>query len=255
MSYRKGLVFLLAANIVSACGGSKVINEPEPLVIAEPLASASDTRISANLDWIIYRGGPGSWVERADWDEYLIRVHNDSEDLIRITGVVVIDSTDTQVERGGNRVQLIEETKQIKSRYDDKEIEVSAGPGSLVVAGTAAAAVTGVTLGVYAAGYGYGAAATGVGLAAASVVLIPIAVVDYVARSMNNEQVDQQIKSRQTLFPSEIRPTQEVHLDLFFPLAPSPKWIELTYLDSNEVRTLIIDTSSALDGLHIAETE
>jgi len=255
MSSRIGSVFMLAACLLAACGGSQVIEDPEPLVITEPLVSASDQRLSANLDWIIYRDGPGSWAEKVDWDEYLIRVYNSSDGPVRIVDVAVIDSTGTRIERGGNRHQLIEGTRQTTSRYKDHGLEVNAGPGSWVVAGASAAAVTGVALGVYAAGF-FGAATGGaIAVAAASIVLLPVATIDFVGQSMNNEKIDHQIKSRQTLFPSALQPNQNVHLNLFFPLAPSPRQIELTYVDSDGVHTLTVDTRSTLHGLHIAQAE
>jgi hypothetical protein len=190
-----------------------------------------------------------------DWDEYLMRVENTSDDLLRIADVIVIDSTGTRIERGGNPHELVEGTRQTKSRYKDEGLEVNAGPGSLVVAGTAAAGVTGVALGVASAGYIGAAGATAVGAAAASVILLPVLAVDGVARGMDSEQINQQIKSRQTLFPSALQPGEERHLDLFFPLAPSPRQIELTYVDSDGEHTLAVDTRSALDGLHIAQAE
>ena len=124
-----------------------------------------------------------------------------------------------------------------------------------MVAGAAAAGVTAVTVGVASASYIGAAGATAVGVAAASIILLPVLAVDGVARASNNKQVDQQIRSRQTLFPSVLHPTQEQYLDLFFPLAPSPRQIDLTYMDSDGEHTLTIDTRSALDGLHLPQVK
>lgn len=248
-------VFLLIACLLAACGGSKVTKEPDPLVVSKPLATASDMRLSANLDWIIYRDGPGSWAKDVDWDEYLIRVQNLSVEPIRITNVVVFDSTGTRVERGGNLRQLVDGTKQTKRRYKDEGLKVNAGAGGLVIAGTAAAGITGVALGTAAAGY-YGATAGAiVGVGAASMVLLPVLAVDGVVRAMNSQKVNEQIESRQTLFPLVLQDTQERHLDLFFPLAPSPRQVDLTYVDSDGEHSLNIDTRAALDGLHLVRVD
>lgn len=59
---------------LSACGGTKVLKDPQSLVITEPLASNADQYISATLDWVIFRDGPGTWAKNVDWDEYMIRV-------------------------------------------------------------------------------------------------------------------------------------------------------------------------------------
>jgi hypothetical protein len=36
-------------------------------------------------------------------------------------------------------------------------------------------------------------------------------------------------------------------------LTPSPRQIELTYVDSQGEHTLIVDTHSSLEGLHLAQ--
>ena len=65
-----GVAAVLAT--LSACGGTKVLGEPQPLVLEEALVTAAgDTGVTASLDWIIVRGGPGTWAKNADWDEYL----------------------------------------------------------------------------------------------------------------------------------------------------------------------------------------
>ena len=44
---------------------------------------------------------------------------------------------------------------------------------------------------------------------------------------------------------------KEAPLDVFFPLAPSPRRIELMYADESGQHILLIDTHAALHGLHI----
>ena len=63
---------------------------------------------------------------------------------------------------------------------------------------------------------------------------------------MNNE-----IELRQTLLPLEIPANEKLGVNIFFPLAPSPSVVELIYVDATGEHRLIIDTSKALDGLHI----
>jgi hypothetical protein len=72
---RLGFVALLIV-CLSGCGGTKVLKEPEPLAITQSIANASDDALSARLDWIIYRDGPGTWAKNVDWDEYMIGVKN-----------------------------------------------------------------------------------------------------------------------------------------------------------------------------------
>ncbi len=58
--------FLLLLLGLSGCGGTKVLKEPEPLVVTRPLATASDQHLSATLDWVIFRDGPGTWAKNVD---------------------------------------------------------------------------------------------------------------------------------------------------------------------------------------------
>ena len=77
-----------------------------------------------NLDWVIVRNGPGSWAEDADWDEYLVRVSNNSEVSVRITSATVFDSLLTALETSGQRTHLIDESKKTTERYSGQGLSV-----------------------------------------------------------------------------------------------------------------------------------
>ncbi len=245
---------LAIAIALSGCGGTKVLKEPEPLVVTESLASASDQRLAATLDWVIVRDGPGTWARNVDWDEYLIRVQNLADDSIQVTNIIVVDSIGTPVESRHDRKQLVKGTKQTKKRYKGEGLEVKAGAGvgTLLAAGAAAGA-TAVAV-VYAVGPlaisgGAAAAATG------GLLLVPVFAVGGVMRGVNNSKVNKQIESRQTLLPIALQREEEKSLDIFFPLTPSPRQIELTYVDSRGDHILIIDTHTALEGLHLVQAD
>ena len=87
---QSGILLLLLA--LSGCGGTKVLKESEPLVVTQSLATASDQRLTATLDWVIVRDGPGTWGKNVDWDEYLIRVQNLSDESLELTIISVVDS-------------------------------------------------------------------------------------------------------------------------------------------------------------------
>jgi hypothetical protein len=74
-------------------------------------------------------------------------------------------------------------------------------------------------------------------------------------RGVNNSRVNKQIRSRQTLLPIGLQEEEEKSLDVFFPLTPSPRQVEITYADSQGDHTLIIDTHAALEGLHLAQAD
>ena len=89
-------MFLLPALI--ACGGTKVLKNPEPMELVRPLTVATDDRITLLLDWVIVRGGPGTWAKNADWDEYLLRIQNNHAEPISVTSIAVYDSMETRQE-------------------------------------------------------------------------------------------------------------------------------------------------------------
>ena len=247
-----GLAILLLLLAISACGGAKVLKEPEPLVVTRPLATASDQHLSVTLDWVIVRDGPGTWAKNVDWDEYLLRVQNLGDDSIRVTNITVLDSLGTRIETGDSRKQLVKGTKKTKRRYKGEGLKVKAG----VSAGTllAAGAITAVTVASVGGAVVLGGSALAAGVAT-GVLLVPVLAVGGVFRGVNNSKVNNQIESRQTLLPVELQDEVENSLHVFFPLAPSPRQLELTYVDSRGEHTLIVDTQVALDGLHLLQAE
>ncbi len=161
-----GFLFLLLG--LSGCGGTKVLKEPEPLVVTRPLAKASDQHLSATLNWVIFRDGPGTWAKNVDWDEYMIGVENLSGDSLQVTSITVVDSLGTPIESRQSRKQLVKGTKETKRRYKGEGLKVKAGvsggilvgTGIVVAAGTSSAGAAGLA-GASAAGGGRGCGFTG----------------------------------------------------------------------------------------------
>jgi hypothetical protein len=58
---------LVCLLVLSGCGGTKVLKEAQPIQTTRPLATASDQQVTAILDWVIVRDGPGTWAKNADW--------------------------------------------------------------------------------------------------------------------------------------------------------------------------------------------
>jgi hypothetical protein len=250
---RKSLLLISVTSIyiLAGCGGSKILKEPEPLEVTQSLATASDQHLSATLDWIIFRDGPGTWAKNVDWDEYMIGVENVSRDSLQVTNIIVVDSLGTQIEAREDRKELVRGTKKTKRRYKGEGLKVKAGVsgGVLVGAGVVAAASTS---GLGAAAMAGGGAAAG---AAAVVVLVPVLAVGGVFRGINNSKVNNQIESRQTLLPIVLEEEEKKNIVLFFPLSPSPRRIEVSYVDLRGDHTLIVDTQAALDGLHLVQAK
>ena len=243
--------FLLLLIGLSGCGGTKVLKEPEPLVVTQSLATASDQHLSATLDWVIFREGPGTWAKNVDWDEYMIGVENLSGDSLQLTNITVVDSLGTPIEPRQSRKQLVKGTKETKRRYKGEGLKVKAGLSGGVLVGTGIVVAAG-TSGLGAAAMAGGAAAAG---AATVVVLVPVLAVGGVFRGINNSKVNNQIESRQTLLPIVLEEEEKKNLVLFFPLSPSPRRIEISYVDRRGDHTLIVDTQAALEGLHLVQAE
>jgi len=260
---KKTSIFIACIFIVvlSGCAkGTKLIKEPEPYEIAKPIASASDERLVATLDWMIVRAGPGAWAKNADWDEFLLRFENLSDSSIQITNVLVYDSLGTQIDTRPDRKKLVKGSKETKRRYADSDIKIMAGWG------VGALAVTGVMAGMAAysivtsaIGFGGFGATSSVGTASAAgvvggmavVVAAPVLVFSPIQRSSDNRKVNKEIIRRQTVLPLEIPSSQELPADLFFPLTPSPTHLEIIYTDTENEYRLIVDTREALNGLHL----
>ena len=259
MKYKRmklGAIIVAATlwSCLAGCGGSKVLNEPNPLTVTQSLATASDQRLSATLDWVIVQGGPGTWAKNAYWDEYLLRISNQSDLPIQLTDIIVVDSLNTRTAPLSERKQLVKGSKKTTKRYKKSGIKVHAGSGTrkMLVAGAAAGgAAAGAAAGAGTAFVGAGAGA----VAGAAIVLAPVLIVGGIVRGARHRAVNTQIEQRQTLLPLDVPAGSELMLDVFLPLAPSPGTVELAYSDATGEHVIVIDTSAALNGLHIESSD
>lgn len=239
---------------LSACGGGTrlIKNAPPPPQASAPLATASNAALSAELQWVVVRDGPGTWARNADWDEYLLQVRNVSAAPIQLTGVTLFDSMDQSNAASASRSALVDASRANARRYKDSGLKVAAGRGRglALVAGGAGATTMGMGA-AYASlmGAGSGATAAAGGLLLAGPALVTMAIV----RGVRKGAVSKRIKERSTVFPLAIEASQSQALDVFFPLAPAPRRIDIHYTDATGTHVLSTDTSKALDGLHIEE--
>lgn len=255
---RKIVVGILALTILclGGCGGTKILKEPKVLELKNPLAASEDASLTASFDWVIVRDGPGTWAKNAAWDEYLLRVHNLSDDGISIESFVIYDSLDTMIASSGNRKKLVKGSKAAAKRYKGEGLKVKAGlGGAALVAVGGATYVAGMGLGVAALAGTGASAATGMVVAVGAILAAPLIVVGGIVRGVNVSKVTNEIQSRNTNFPLILGAGDEAAVDIFFPLTPSPKKIEVNYFDAKGTHQLIIDTAEVLNGLHLRATE
>lgn len=250
------VVLLLVVFCLTGCGGTKILNNPKNLELQGPLVVESDTRLTAGLDWVIVRDGPGTWSKNADWDEYLIRVHNTADSEISIESIVIYDSLETMITTNSSRRKLINGSRAASKRYNKEGLEVKAGLGGIgLVAIGGTSLVSGAALGS-AALFSTGTTAAAAGVVAAGAILAaPVLVVGGIFRGVNNSKVANEIEDRQTNLPLTLSADDATAMNIFFPLSPSPSRIEISYSDADGQHLLTINTAEALGGLHLRAPE
>jgi hypothetical protein len=242
---------------LSACGGTKFLKEPLPLEQQGSLVVGSNESVEVALDWVTVRGGPGTWAKNADWDEYKIRVANLGESPITLNQVQVFDSLGFAADPNDRRKALVKSSKKTVKRYRkvaDLDVKAGANAGVMVTggvvllaAGSAAAYASagGAMLGGTGAAAGAGAVAMGAVLAA------PVLVVGGIVMAVNNKKVDEEIGLRSTELPLIVKPGTVAELTLFYPLAPSPEKLRLSYLANGVESQFELQCAAELMGLHI----
>jgi len=240
----------------AGCGGTKMLESPEEFVPGAPLAGTVDSHFAATLDWVIVRDGPGTWARSADWDEYVLTVHNRADEPLQVLSVRVVDSLGKVAAADDDRERLVEASRDTSQRYQGQGIEVKAGASSelLFAAGALGAlgGVMAVEAGTTIALYGGGSAMAAAGVLGV-LVLAPALVVGSVVKSANEAEVAMEIRRRHTLLPAEVAAGETRTLTQFFPLAPAPQRIELAWVDQDGQHFISIDTAEALAGLHLVE--
>jgi hypothetical protein len=250
--YRCTLLAGLILASLSACGGHKVLKEPEPMPLATPsLGTVHDARVAASLDWVIVRDGPGTWARDADWDQYLMTIANTSDAVVAIDSATVYDSLEFAAAAASDRKTLVRASRQTVKRYKGEGLKVKAGmgAGTVLVAG-AAIGVGAVSAGTAMAAVGAGSAA-GVGAVLVGLLAAPVLIGGGVVKGVNSSKVSTQIEARHTALPLVLQPGESIQTVFFFPLSPSPRRVALAYEFRGEVVTLVVDTAEVLDGLHV----
>ena len=255
------VLLVCLAGLLSACGGSKLIKNPVPIEFTTPLEQVSDRQVTATLQWVIVRDGPGSWAKYANWDEYLLSVINQTGEEIHITGARIVDSMGFQHSSDSNRSRLVKASKETIKRYKKIDIGISAGYGggaALVAAGVGAGYLASAALNVAVeAALLSGATTTGTMVVAASAafVVAPILIVGGIMQGVNNHKVTAEIVARHTALPVTVAANETLRLNIFFPLAPSPQRIDIAYSGSIGERVISLDTNEVLNGLHVVSSQ
>ncbi len=254
----KSIILMIICCVLTGCGGTKILTKSVPLNLEAPLTSKSNDSITVFLDGVIVRDGPGTWARNADWDEYLISIANNTDENITLEDVVVVDSMGTALHTNSDRKELVKASKETVKRYENSDLQVKAGlrPGQIFGSGAATGGGIFLTAGVVGASLSsWEGVAVILGGTAVAVVTISASAINALIRSSNNSKVAKEILARQTRQPIVLSSGSQDKLDLFFPLAPSPQLIKITYTRGSEHKMLSLDTSELLTGLHVVHKD
>jgi hypothetical protein len=249
--------------VMQGCGGSKIKKKDavvSPDQRKNSLAMAVDGSLSATLDWVFIRNSPESWAKNADWDEYVFRFQALPGHQVQVTDIAVYDSLGRRLGHLNDRAELKNASRQTLRNYKDAKLSVKpgAGTGVMAVGATAtvlgAAYVAGATAGAGAAG-AIGGLAAGAAVAGTMVLLTPVFIVGGIVRGVHHRQVNLEIQRIATRFPIAVGAVESSEVHAFYPFAPSPHRVEISYTDVDGGHKLNIDTERALAGLHMAIPE
>jgi len=178
--------------VVAGCAANHVVDPPDTHPAGAPLASMAEDALAADLRWIIVRGGPGSWVPDADWDEYQFMLHNHGDGPVLFVSAVVHDSLGTAVEPAITLQALRKGTRLAKRRYEASGTLVKPGDFSFVAADV-----------LIQAGMA-GPPMVALLSMAAVLVALPIIAVKELSKGADDRKIDAVIKSRQTPLPQVV---------------------------------------------------
>jgi hypothetical protein len=249
MSWRTAARATAASVVLSGCASTQKLSEPVPVQAPRTIADATDWRVTASIVIVIVRDGPGAWAKDVFWDEYRIQVAVAAGWPVEVTRIVVVDSLGERHRPRTLLAELKKESKETAERYDDSNIRVTAGLGA------GEAWVTGYAIGGASAAVGLSTLGTaGVAAGAATVgalVVAPALMVAGLVGAVEERAVQSEIDRRSAVLPIDIEGALEQMLDVFFALAPAPQRVEVKYRDPSGEHVLVIDTTTALAGLHL----
>lgn len=236
---------------LGACSGPqpRLLEQPAPGTARPPSAMAvtPDGRFSVELQQLIVRNGPGSWVSEADWDEYVVRIGNSGEESLVVTGAELISPMLPEPSAPSrSRAELEDQTRKALRFLSNAGVMVGFGIGLpiVIIAGSAGGG-----------GGMVGAAAVG----AAAAVLVPVGLVAGAVAVIAGEsrvreeqaKIQAEIERRALELPVALEAGSGVERSLFFRITPAPKELNLAFSHSKQPpQTLRLDLAP-LASLHL----
>jgi hypothetical protein len=201
--------------------------------------------LDASLYTVISDGGPGSWKREAFWDEYVVIMHNESDQALNISAATLMDYAGAVRPAGTDPWALERESKTLEKRYRDAGIDFARTAAPRVIA---TAAEPGVV-----AGAGIGATGA-VAVATATAVAIPVYGVTIFSINMHNKaSIKKEFNRRRMPLPLTLGPGETRVGSFFFPMVPNPQALTLRWASSAGDGETALDLHF-LEGLHVTVT-
>jgi hypothetical protein len=237
--------------LLDGCASSRLIkNPPPPTETDVGWAASGPGGITLDVHQLIFRDSGGSWVKKANWDEYVLTVKNDSQDPVEIQSIYLYsDKLPAPVESSTSREQLDERSHAALRAFKDVGI----------VAGVGIVAPSAMIVGAIGTGGGILSASSGaMAVAAVGIVAIPAGLIGGTVYIVNRHRrdkkdkllIEQQLSERGYAVPLQIQAQTQVTKSAFFPITPAPNRLVLNYSSHGEVREISLELPE-LAGLHL----
>jgi len=200
--------------------------------------TADTSGVKLVLVTVIVRDGPGSWKQRALWDEYVVGLTNEGTGPLTVESAALVDLLGEPLGPGTDPWKLEKLSETNWRRY---------GPVGQFVLGVGAFAGA---VELSAIGYGVaGGVLSGVFFIMPAVLIADIVTVG-VLNHRNKDKVQKEFDRRRLALPLTVAPGQSVAGSLFFPAAPSPQRLILKGKAGDAPVELVLELK-ALASLHL----
>ncbi len=217
-----GGLLMLGIALLDGCASSRLIKKPLPPTEGNVGWAASARGLTVEVHQLIFRNGGGSWVRDANWDEYVLTIKNDSQNIFALQGIKLYsDKLPAPVESSMSREQL--DARSNSTLQALKDVGIVGGVG---IVATSALIVAGVGT----SGGMLSASATGAAAATIGVIAIPVGLIGGTAYVINRHHrdkedkalIDRILEERGFAMPLQILPGVQVQRSAFFPVTPAP---------------------------------
>lgn len=233
------VAFLLCAWLLAGCATATKYKSTD--VRSSPVVfriAKSEAPLEVMIHTVIVYQGPGSWKQKALWDEYLVLITNTGSSPLRLDHVSLTDVLGQDHHPGDNPWTLEKTSVENWKHYRESGLNLAMG--------TLQAGAWAILAGFQ---YYFGSAVLG----AASLAAIPVMIVGVqVINSRNREKIEQEFARRRLEIPATLGPGQRISGSLFFPQTPGPRALTFQGRAGSQAIRLSMDLSvTPLSSLHM----